>query len=122
GAPARGPARGGPGHGAGPARRKPRAPAGAGVTNSGSTLRNVNWAMAGMLERKTSTWEPEGEMSSVETLSPSLMRTAPPISSPGGRPTGTSRMFGPFTTGSSRPSGGGTMRPAGDPLDRDGEA
>ncbi len=45
------------------------------ATKSGSTLRKQNSEMAGTLERNISTAVPEGEMSSVETLSPSLMST-----------------------------------------------
>ena len=54
--------------------------------------------MAGTLERKTSAAVPEGEISSVETLSPSLMSTAARSVASTGRPAGTSLMLGPLTT------------------------
>src|SRR5262249_39585998 len=58
----------------------------------------VNSAMAGTLERKTSAAVPDGEMSSVETLSPSLIRTGARSVDSTGRPRGTSLMLGPRTT------------------------
>ena len=60
--------------------------------------------MAGTFERNTSTAEPAGEMSSVETLSPSLSSTGASSDSATGSPSGTGLMFGPRTT-SPWPSG-----------------
>ncbi len=77
---------------------KERPAAFARATNSGSTYLKVNSAIAGMLERKTSTEAPAGEMSSVDTLSPSLMRTGASSVSATGSPSGTDLMFGPRTT------------------------
>ena len=55
-------------------------------------------AIAGTLERNTSTAAPAGEMSSVETLSPSLISTGASSVSVTGSPSGTGLMFGPRTT------------------------
>ena len=74
------------------------------ATNSGSTYLNECSAMAGTFERNTRTAEPAGEMSSVETLSPSLSSTGASSDSATGSPSGTGLMFGPRTT-SPRPSG-----------------
>ena len=49
-----------PGRRSGPATMKPPPAARARATNSGSTFLNVNSAIAGMFERKTRTWEPDG--------------------------------------------------------------
>src|SRR2546422_11025470 len=68
------------------------------ATNSASVFLNVNSAMAGTLERKTSTAVPDGEMSSVETLSPSLISTGNLSDSSSARPRGTSLMLGPLMT------------------------
>src|SRR6266511_3108211 len=68
------------------------------ATNSGSTFLEQNGAMAGTLERNISVSVPDGEMSSVETLSPSLIRTGAVRVSSGGRPRGTSLILGPLTT------------------------
>src|SRR5713226_8013426 len=74
------------------------------ATNSASTYLKVCSAMAGTLERKTSTAAPAGEMSSVETLSPSLRSTGASSDSATGSPSGTVLMLGPRTT-SPCPSG-----------------
>ena len=57
---------------------------------------------------------PDGEMSSVETLSPSLISTGASSVSSVGRPRGTSLMFGPRTTSTVAASaaGSGGTRPA----------
>src|SRR3990170_3986866 len=84
------------------------------ATNSGSRYLKQNSAMAGMLERKTRAWTPEGVMSSVEILSPTLSSTGATSVSSGGAATGTGLMLGPFTT-SPRPastSGAGGPSPA----------
>ena len=77
------------------------------ATNSGSTYLNENSAMAGMLERNISAAAPAGEMSSVDTLSPSLSSTEASSVSATGSPSGTGLMFGPRTI-SPPPSGGTT--------------
>src|SRR5712691_9060419 len=82
----------------------PRPAAFARATNSASTYLNVCSAMAGTFERKTSTAAPAGEMSSVETLSPSLSNTGASSVSATGSPIGTGLMLGPRTT-SPPPSG-----------------
>src|SRR5262245_18709001 len=74
------------------------------AANSGSTYLNVNSDMAGMFERKMRMLAPDGEMSSVETLSPSVMRTVASNVSGTGLPTGIGLMLGPLTT-SPWPSG-----------------
>src|SRR5256885_8890165 len=51
-----------------------------------------------MLERKTSTAAPAGEMSSVETLSPSFSSTGASSASATGSPSGTDLIFGPRMT------------------------
>src|SRR5437867_1921964 len=86
----------------------PRPAARARATNSGSTYLNVNSEIAGMLERNISTAAPAGEMSSVETLSPSLIRTGASSVSATGSPIGTVLMFGPRTTS---PSPSGSTKP-----------
>src|SRR5262249_52133955 len=65
------------------------------ATKSASTYLNVNSAIAGMFDRNTSTAEPAGEMSSVDTLSPSLMTTGASSASATGSPSGTGLMLGP---------------------------
>src|SRR5256885_8512832 len=65
------------------------------ATKSPSTYLKQNSEIAGMFERKTSTAEPAGEMSSVDTLSPSLITTAASSVSTTGSPSGTGLMFGP---------------------------
>src|SRR5215471_3391775 len=65
------------------------------ATNSASTYLKENSAMAGMLERNTSTAAPAGEMSSVDILSPSLITTGASSVSATGSPRGTGLMFGP---------------------------
>ena len=84
------------------------------ATNSASTLRKQNSAMAGTLERNISTAVPDGEMSSVETLSPSLISTGALRRSSTGAPRGTGLMFGPFSTSTPAASAGptGGMSPA----------
>src|SRR5438445_8660237 len=74
------------------------------VTNSGSTYLKENSAIAGMLERKTSTAAPAGEMSSVDILSPSFSSTGASSASATGSPSGTDLIFGPRMT-SPLPSG-----------------
>src|SRR6266566_299399 len=64
-------------------------------TNSASTYLKQNSEIAGMFERKTSTADPAGEMSSVDTLSPSLITTDASRVSATGSPSGTGLMFGP---------------------------
>ena len=81
-----------------PPTRMPAPAALARATNSASMFLNVNSAMAGTLERKTSTAVPDGEMSSVETLSPSLISTGNLSDSSSARPRGTSLMLGPLMT------------------------
>ena len=84
------------------------------ATKSGSALRKQNSAMAGTLERNISTAVPEGEMSSVETLSPSLMSTGALRRSSVGRPRGTGLMLGPLRTSTPAASDGdsGGISPA----------
>src|SRR4030095_16227952 len=53
--------------------------------------------MAGTLERNTSAAVPEGEMSSVDTLSPSFRSTVARSDASTGRPRGTGLMLGPFS-------------------------
>src|SRR5262249_22600554 len=59
-------------------------------------------------------WVPDGEMSSVDTLSPRAMSTGALTLSGTGRPRGTSLMFGPLITRASAASAGGAggTRPA----------
>src|SRR5436309_5011021 len=85
----------------------PRPAAFARATKSASTYLKQNSAIAGMFERNTSTAEPAGEMSSVDTLSPSLSSTGASSVSATGSPSGTGLMFGPRTI-SPPPSGGTT--------------
>src|SRR2546422_11437301 len=73
----------------------PRPAAFARATKSASTYLKQNSEIAGMFERKTSTAAPAGEMSSVDTLSPSLIRTGASSASATGSPSGTGLMFGP---------------------------
>src|SRR5215468_10580490 len=85
------------------------------ATNSASTYLNENSAMAGMLERNTSTAAPAGEMSSVETLSPSLSSTGASSVAATGSPRGTGLMLGPRSTspppsGATSPASDGTKR------------
>src|SRR5262249_61695449 len=68
------------------------------ATKSASVFLKVNSAMAGTLERKTRAAVPDGEMSSVDTLSPSLISTGARSVASTGRPRGTSLMLGPRTT------------------------
>src|SRR3990172_1186555 len=68
------------------------------VANSGSRYLKQNSAIAGMLERRTRAWMPEGMMSSVETLSPTLSSTGATSVSSGGAATGTGLMLGPLAT------------------------
>src|SRR5690242_14910407 len=75
------------------------------ATNSGSTYLNENSAMAGTLERNISAAVPAGEMSSVETLSPSFKSTGASSDSATGSPSGTGLMLGPRMM-SPVPSGG----------------
>src|SRR5215471_886871 len=77
------------------------------ATNSASTYLKENSAMAGMLERNTSTAAPAGEMSSVEILSPSLISTGASSVAATVSPSGTGLMFGPRTT--SPPPSAATM-------------
>src|SRR5947207_1990977 len=103
----------------------PRPAAFARATNSGSTYLNVCSAMAGAFDRSTSTAAPAGEMSSVDTLSPSLRSTGASSVSATGSPSGTALMLGPRIT-SPPPSGatkptvelanfGGSITAAGSP-------
>src|SRR5213593_237525 len=62
----------------------PRPAAFARATKSASTYLKQNSEIAGMFERKTSTAAPAGEMSSVDTLSPSLITTGASSASPTG--------------------------------------
>src|SRR5439155_532124 len=87
-----------------PARRMSRPAAFARGTNSGSRYLKQNSAIVGMLERKTRIAAPAGEMSSVETLSPSFSSTGASSVSATGSPSGTDLMFGPRMT-SPWPSG-----------------
>src|SRR2546422_10141568 len=73
----------------------PRPAAFARATKSASTYLKQNSEIAGMFERKTSTAAPAGEMSSVDTLSPSLITTGASSASATGSPSGTGLMFGP---------------------------
>ena len=75
------------------------------ATNSGSTYLKQKSAMAGTFERNISAAAPAGEMSSVDTLSPSLSSTGASSRSAIGSPRGTGLMLGPRTT-SPWPSGG----------------
>src|SRR3989442_15490438 len=93
----------------------PRPDAFARATNSGSTYLKQCSAMAGTLERNTSTAAPAGEMSSVETLSPSLSSTGASSVSATGSPSGTALMLGPRITspppsGATSPASDGTKR------------
>jgi hypothetical protein len=74
------------------------------ATKSASTYLKQNSAMAGTLERNISAAAPAGEMSSVDTLSPSLSSTGASSVSATGSPSGTGLMLGPRTT-SPPPSG-----------------
>src|SRR3990172_5274640 len=76
----------------------PRPAALARATNCGSAWWKQNSAIAGMFEGNTSTAAPAGEMSSVETLSPSLISTGASSVSATGSPSGTGLMFGPRVT------------------------
>src|SRR3990170_1230062 len=84
------------------------------VTNSGSRYLKQNSAIAGMLERRTRAWMPEGMMSSVETLSPTLSSTGATSVSSGGAATGTGLMLGPLATSTlaASASGAGFTSPA----------
>src|SRR5262245_11479156 len=91
------------------------------ATKSGSTFLKQNSEIAGTFIRNISACVPDGEMSSVDTLSPSLMTTDATSVSGTGVPRGTSLMFGPLKTSTvtaSSPGIGGT-RPATDAA-RDG--
>src|SRR3972149_3425 len=88
----------------------PAAPARAG--DSGAPDLKGKSAIAGIFERKTSTAAPAGEMSSVETLSPSLSSTEASSVSATGSPSGTGLIFGPRVTspwpsGAAEPAVGG---------------
>src|SRR5258705_13421319 len=72
-----------------------------------------------MFERKTSTAEPAGEMSSVDTLSPSLITTGASSASATGSPGGTGLMLGPRGVS---PVPSGSTNPAGDVANRGGKA
>ena len=73
--------------------------------------------MAGTFDRNISTAAPAGEMSSVETLSPSFSTTGPSSVPATGSPSGTGLMLGPRTT-SPCPSGG--TKPTSDTEKRSG--
>ena len=83
-------------------------------TNVASTFRKQNSEMAGTLVRNMRLWVPDGEMSSVETLSPSTIRTGAVRLSGKACPRGTSLMFGPLITRALAASaaGAGGTRPA----------
>src|SRR5207302_8630242 len=86
------------------------------ATKSPSTYLKQNSEIAGMFERKTSTAEPAGELSSVDTLSPSLITTAASSVSTTGSPSGTGVLFGPrglapAPPGAPQPALGGAPRP-----------
>src|SRR2546428_7023410 len=85
----------------------PRPDAFARATNSASTYLKECSAMAGTLERNTSTAAPAGEISSVDTLSPSFSSTGASSRSATGSPSGTGLMLGPRTM-SPPPSGATT--------------
>src|SRR6267378_6330022 len=87
----------------------PRPAAFARATNSGSKYLKQNSAIAGTLERKTSTAAPAGEMSSVDTLSPTFSSAGASSVSATGSPIGTVLMLGPRTTS---PSPSGATKPA----------
>src|SRR5262245_63126089 len=76
------------------------------ATKSGSTFRKQYWEIAGTFIRNISVSVPDGEISSVETLSPSLITTRAVNVSSGGFPRGTSLMFGPLKTSVARASSG----------------
>ena len=86
-------------------------------TNSGSTYLKQNSAIAGTFERKTSTAAPAGEMSSVETLSPSFSSAGASSVSLTGSPSGTVLMLGPRTTS---PWPSGATKPATESAKRAG--
>src|SRR5438552_5213495 len=73
----------------------PRPAAFARATKSAATYLKQNSEIGGMFERKTSTAAPAGEMSSVETLSPSFRSTGASRLAATGSPRGTGLMFGP---------------------------
>src|SRR5215831_14442761 len=87
------------------------------ATKSGSTYLKENSAMAGTLERNMSAAEPAGEMSSVETLSPSLSSTGASSDSGTGSPSGTGLMFGPRTMS---PPPSGATKPTSEAANRSG--
>src|SRR3989442_15855457 len=103
----------------------PRPAAFARATKSASTYLKQKSEIAGMFERKTSTAAPAGEMSSVDTLSPSLITTGASSASATGSPRGTGLMFGPRRispppSGSTNPAvedakRGGIVTPGGGP-------
>src|SRR5213593_1046475 len=95
----------------------PRPAAFARATNSASTYLKQCSAMAGTFERNTSTAAPAGEMSSVETLSPSLRRTDASSAGATGSPSGTGLMLGPRSTS---PPLSGATNPASDAAKRGG--
>src|SRR5690349_10745863 len=97
----------------------PRPAALARATKSASTYLNVNSEIAGMFERNTSTAEPAGEMSSVDTLSPSLITTGASSDSATGSPSGTGLMFGPRGIS---PAPSGSTKPTVDVEKRGGRA
>src|SRR5919198_1482178 len=77
------------------------------ATQSGSTYLKQYSEIAGTFARNISAAEPAGEMSSVETLSPSFSSTGASSRSATGSPRGTGLMLGPRTT-SPPPSGATT--------------
>src|SRR5262249_19046099 len=95
----------------------PRPAAFARGTNSGSTYLKQCSAMAGTFERNTSTAAPAGEMSSVETLSPSVSSTGASSVGATGSPRGTGLMLGPRSTS---PPPSGATNPASDVTNRGG--
>src|SRR5215510_5833772 len=74
------------------------------ATKSGSTFLKQYSEMAGTFILNINVSVPDGEMSSVDTLSPSLISTRAVNDSSGGRPRGTSLMLGPLKTSVVRPS------------------
>src|SRR4029450_1971491 len=78
--------------------------------------------MAGTLERNTSAAVPEGEMSSVDTLSPSFRSTVARSDASTGRPRGPGLMLGPFNPSVAAASAveAGGSRPASDAVREEG--
>src|SRR5437879_9396134 len=96
----------------------PRPAAFARATKSASTYLKQNSAIAGTFERKTSTAAPAGEISSVDTLSPSLITTGASSVSATGSPSGTGLMFGPRRIS---PAPSGSTNPAVEDAERSEE-